>query len=273
VTDKTARGFCDIHSHLFPAVDDGAQSLEDAEDGLCRMSKAGIDTIVTTPHLLGSLTLDDRAFGLAMESMDRGWKQLSRLAREEFPDLALHRGQEVMLDVPDVRFDDARTRLAGTSFALVEWPRLQVPPGTLPVLQRLKELDVRPIIAHPERYAGIVRDLRLVQEWKRAGARLQVNLGSLVGRYGPEAREGAFRLLELGWIDYLASDFHARPHLKLYLTSAREVFERSDALEQFERLTCVNPARILDDEEPLPVDVVAVDQGFWDKLRNLISRR
>jgi protein-tyrosine phosphatase len=237
------------------------------------MREAGVDRIITTPHLLGSLTLDDRAFGLAMERMDRAWEALSGLVEEEFSKLVVHRGHEVMLDVPDVRFDDSRTRLAGTSFALVEWPRLQVPPGTLPVIQRVRDLGVRPIVAHPERYLGIVRDLRLVQEWKRAGARLQINHGSLVGRYGPEAREAAFRLLELGWVDYLASDFHGRPHLTLYMDQAREVFERSEALEQFDRLNRVNPGRILDDDEPLPVDVVTVDQGFWDKIRNLISRR
>ena len=53
------------------------------------------------------------------------------MAEGEFPDLDLHRGHEVMLDIPDPDLSDPRLRLAGTAFVLVEWPGLQVPPSTL----------------------------------------------------------------------------------------------------------------------------------------------
>ena len=46
----------------------------------------------------------------------------------------------------------------------------------------------RPIIAHPERYIRIERKLGVIARWREVGAYLQVNHGSLSGRYGAAAK-------------------------------------------------------------------------------------
>ena len=51
-----SRGIGDLHSHLVPAVDDGACSLEAALDAVERMVEQGVRSIVTTPHLNASTT-------------------------------------------------------------------------------------------------------------------------------------------------------------------------------------------------------------------------
>ena len=75
-----------------------------------------------------------------MEEVDRSWQELAEHVRRRFPDVELLREHEVMLDVPDPGFSDARLRLAGTSFVLVEWPRLQIPPMTEPVIERIADV-------------------------------------------------------------------------------------------------------------------------------------
>jgi len=127
------------------------------------------------------------------------------------------------------------------------------------------------VIAHPERYVGLGSALDLVAEWKAAGAALQVNYGSFLGRYGTEPRTQAFRLLRRGWIDYLATDFHGRPHLKLYKREAFEILEGLGAEDVLEVLTVTNPARILADEQPIPVDPLPDDRGFWARLKGLVQ--
>ena len=143
----------DLHSHLVPAVDDGARSLEEALEAVKRMAEAGIGKIVTTPHVNASLTHDSSLLGTWLEEVDESWKELVEQVQQRFPDVDLHRGHEVMLDVPDPDFSDARLRLAGTSFVLVEWPRLQIPPRTTQVIEWIASAGYHPILAHPERYS------------------------------------------------------------------------------------------------------------------------
>jgi protein-tyrosine phosphatase len=159
------------------------------------MVAAGIGQIVTTPHVNASLTRDSKLLGTWLEEVDASWQELAEHVRRRFPDVELLRGHEVMLDVPDPDFSDARLRLAGMSFVLVEWPRLQIPPMTEPVIERIADAGYHPILAHPERYKGIKQDLDRAGAWRSAGAFLQVNHGSLAGRYGSDACEVASELL------------------------------------------------------------------------------
>lgn len=266
-----AEGWADLHSHLVPGVDDGVRDLDEAVTAIGRMVDVGIRHIVTTPHLDGSLTLEPSSFGQRMEAMDRAWERVRTAAAERWGDLEFRRGHELMLDTPNADASDERLRLGGTSFVLVEWPRLHVPPNTGEVISRLRFAGVRPVIAHPERYHGVDRELNVIQGWRRAGAYLQVTHGSLVGRYGDAARSRSFRLLKRGWVDYLSTDYHGRPARDLHLDDARRLLKKEGGEEQFDLLTRTNPVRLLRDEEPLPVPRLDLDSGFWTRLRGIFS--
>jgi protein-tyrosine phosphatase len=256
----------DLHSHLVPGVDDGARSVEEALEGVERMVANGIGLIVTTPHLNASLTRDTDRLEEDLGKVDAAWQGLAERVSERFPDLEFFRGHEVMLDVPDPDLTDSRLRLAGTSFVLVEWPRLQIPPQTERVIARIVESGYRPIIAHPERYVGIKQDLAVAAAWRKAGAHLQVNHGSFSGRYGPDARGVAIELMARGWADYLSSDFHARAHLHIHLTDAEQFFAANGGQEQFHILTISNPARVIRGEAPLSVTPLRTRRRFWDRF-------
>lgn len=259
----------DLHSHLVPGVDDGAATLDDALEGVERMTKVGIQRIVTTPHMEASLTRDPERFEARMARVDAAWAEVSRAVGERFPDVDFRRGHEVMLDIPDADWSDARLRLGGSSFVLVEWPRLQLPPGTVEVLSRMRLAGLRPIVAHPERYMGV--DLDIVSEWRRVGAYQQVNYGSLVGRYGAEARILAHRLLRRGWADYMSTDFHGRAHLKLYKREAWQRLQELGGDEQLSLLSGTNPRRVFRDEEPLPVPPLLRERSLWGRFKEILN--
>jgi len=267
--DSDLTAFADVHSHLVPGVDDGARSVEDVLESVGRMTRRGIRKIITTPHLDGSLSLEPGRLAERLDEVGEAFDEAAEAVGRDYPEVVFRRGHEVMLDVPDVSFDDARMRLGGTSFVLVEWPRLHLPPGTTQVVERIRSQGWRPIIAHPERYIGV--DLSAAAAWKEAGAYLQVNYGSLVSRYGADARTMAHRLIRRGWADYMASDFHGRPDRSLYHKEAQDRLEELGGGEAMVNLFLTNPARIFRDEEPLPVPTLPDERGFWAKVKEILN--
>jgi protein-tyrosine phosphatase len=263
-------GLADLHSHLVPGVDDGARTLEEALNGVGRMVDAGVDRIVTTPHFDASLLRDAHRRDARLEQIDEAFGVFEAAVAEAHPALVLERGHEVMLDDPFPDLSDDRLRLAGSQCVLVEWPGLRIPPGTPEVIARIRAQGWIPIIAHPERYQGILREFALVSAWRRAGAYLQMNHGSLLARYGPGVQAAAFRLLEGGWVDVLSSDFHSRSHLPVFVDEARAWFEERGQEEVFDLLVRVNPDLLLSDEPPDAVPSFTIERGFWDRLTGFL---
>lgn len=262
----------DIHSHLVPGVDDGARSVEAVVESVERMTRGGIRRLITTPHIRGSLTLDPRRLEARLSEVSAAFDEAAAALENAHPEVEYRRGHEILLDVPEVDLSDPRIRMAGTTFVLVEWPRLQIPPGSARVLQRLRSQGYRPIVAHPERYMGQANPLDMAGRWRRAGAYLQVNYGSLSGRYGNQANDIALRLLEAGVVDYLASDFHGKSGLKLYKEEAWEALRERGADEALDLMCRVNPSRVFQDLEPLPVAPLPPSSRLFDRIRGIMRQ-
>lgn len=243
----------DLHSHLVPGVDDGARTLEESEAGVAALVEAGVRHVVTTPHLEVSLAQSPDRLLRRIDEVQDAWAGAVEVHRRAHPEVRFGLGFEVMLDVPDPEPEDPALFLAGSRVLLVEWPGLQVPPASAGVLARLREGGVQPLVAHPERFRGRGPRWEMAGRWKDEGAWLQVNMGSVAGRYGPEARMAAIRLLARGWVDCLSSDFHPRPGQVPWVEEARTWFEQRGGARAWELLTVVNPSRIVAGEPPLPV--------------------
>lgn len=255
----------DFHNHAIPGVDDGAKDDGEAVAALAAFREQGILRIIATPHVQGSVTRSPADLEARLAEIDRGWSRLEAIACTRFGDMVVERGAEIALDAPDPDLSDARLRLAGGAFALVEYPYMSVPPQSTRAIEWLVRDGVRPVIAHPERYRGVTPDCVRPRAWRAAGALLQINAGSLTGRYGPAARDNVFALLEHGLADFLCSDFHARG--APLTRSACRVLTELGAVEQLQLLTDVNPRLMLDGGEPLPVPPLRVRRGVVDRMR------
>lgn len=262
-------GLVDLHSHLMPGVDDGARDETDARVALAELAEQGVERIVTTPHLPASATEADGG-ARVLERLDEGWRRLEEVAAGDFPRLELGRGVELRLDVPRPDVGDPRLRLAGGPAVLVEFSGFRVPHESVAPFAHLAERGWTPVLAHPERYAGLAERPELAEAWREAGARLQVNGPSLLGRFGERAEALAWRLLAEGRADCLASDHHARgaPEVE----AARRRVVEAGGEEAADRLMVENPARILAGEDPLPVPPVRREPaGLWERVRSWLG--
>ena len=255
----------DFHSHLMPGVDDGAADIDESRSGLEVMREQGITTIITTPHIRASLTDRPAELEHYLADLDRAFELLATLAATDFPDIRVERGVELMLDTPQPAMGDLRLHLAGTSFVLMEFPYMTIPPNSAMAVRQLRGRGVIPIVAHPERYSNMSSHIELIESWRDAGAYIQVNAGSFVGQYGNTARRLAWTIIEQGWADYLSSDYHSRGRCSVRACSAA-MLERGGA-SQLRAMTVTNPQRMLRSEPPLPVEPLEeVQLGFWRKV-------
>ena len=233
------------------------------------MQAQGFATIVTTPHIQAS-ALERGSATEYMGRVDSAWKELLALGAEEFPSLRLRRGFEILLDAPTVDLSDPRLRLGGTRFVLVEFPWAGIPLRSTDALFAIKTSGYTPIVAHPERYFDMDRELKLAERWQRSGAYLQVNEGSLVGLYTSRARDLGWRALERGLASYLCSDYHARGTCPT--AAARQALMQRPGGEAVLRLLVdVNPNRMLEGNDPQPVPALKRKPRPW--WRRLIGRR
>jgi protein-tyrosine phosphatase len=253
----------DFHNHLIPGVDDGAANEAETLAALQAMHAGGVKTLVATPHVNASLTLSDASLAQRLAEIDEAWPVLQQAGAAV--GVQVHRAAENALDVPNPHFAEPRLRLAGTRSVLVEFAFMTIPPQSAAVLASVLGGGWQPVLAHPERYMGLRPDFSQVHEWRRVGARLQVNGGSLTGRYGQTVQKTAWRLLELGLADYICSDYHARgrPMVEEYCAA----LSAADADEQRHLLTDVNPHRLLRDEAPLPVPPIRRSRSVWQRVR------
>jgi protein-tyrosine phosphatase len=256
----------DLHTHVIPGVDDGARDLAESQAALRVLGEQGMGTVVASPHVDGSLTLSAGRLAARLGEIDEAWAELDAAPGDA--GLTLRRGVELKLDVPEVDLSDARLRLGGSRAVLVEFPFLTVPPRSAAALSAIRQSGYVPVLAHPERYAGLDGDLRLARSWLEAGAVFQVNAGSLLGRYGADPRRTALALLARGWAACMASDYHSRGAPRIL--EVRVLLERWGCREQLELLLAENPARLLRDEACRPVDPVVPRGTMKSAIRRFL---
>lgn len=158
-----------------PGVDDGAVSVEEAREGLTALAAEGVGSVITTPHLPASVTRDQHRRLRALSAIDKGWDTLRELALQEFPHIWLERGVELLLDHPEPDLSDSRLRLAGTSFVLMEFPHMSIPPHSTLALRMLRSAGWKPIVAHPERYSNFGNKVDLLEAWKDAAITIRAD--------------------------------------------------------------------------------------------------
>ena len=73
----------------------------------------------------------------------------------------------------------------------------------------------RPVLAHVERYGYWHNNYDKVEEMINRGVKLQLNIGSVTGAYGPEVKKFAERLIKDEIIEFVGSDCHHLHHLEM----------------------------------------------------------
>jgi protein-tyrosine phosphatase len=232
----------DIHAHILPGVDDGPQTVRNSLQMMRQAQEAGLEAICATPHILNHVTPElDAAISQAFEVVRRE-------AQEADLKVQMSLGSEIYLrpDVMALRRHHFFSLDRSGKYVLMELPLGRFPLGTDRLIYDLRLEGITPVIAHPERSLVKTDQLQQVEGLVRQGALMQINAGSILGRFGRHPRRMAERLLERGLAHVVASDAHDVQGRSFCLLA--DAYRRTVGIlgrDQAERLFVRNPGSIL----------------------------
>lgn len=201
---KLPPGFIDIHSHLLP-VQDGPKDMGQAIQALRIAEETNITDMILTPHFYSG----DRGYD-QRHILDTFERLKSEIARNGLK-IRVYLGNECVVDeklLEDLQSGKALT-LNHSEYVLCEFPYLQIPCNYQSIIYSLIDKGYLPIIAHPERNAFIDKYQHCIMELRYNGCMIQMNAGSILGKYGRSIRKNSFRFLKEKLCDFIATDAHS----------------------------------------------------------------
>lgn len=236
----------DIHSHIIPYIDDGAEDLTDALLMAELAVESGVRAMITTPH---SNIPSGMGIGGTAELLKCFHDFKQELRKKQIP-LSLFPGMEIF--ATDQMVEKIRNRqlmsLNNSGRYLVEFDFYMRSSHITDLLRQMRHIGAIPIVAHPERYICVQNRPQIVMDWIDMGCQLQMNKGSIFGNFGRDAYYAADILLHEHKITYVASDAHSPYQRTTHMRNIRnllcEEFSPSYAAELLEE----NPQRYLIDK-------------------------
>ncbi|MCD7969522.1 MAG: hypothetical protein LUF87_04130 [Alistipes sp.] len=199
---------CDIHCHILPGLDDGSQTVEDSLAMASAMAQAGIKEVYATPHIKADV------YPNTLETIREKALDFSNLLIRNNIGIKINFAAEYFIDMFFIEKLEAGEPLLTLkdNYLLVESSMRREPMFLYDVIFKLQNKGYRPVMAHPERYLYYGKNPDVFRKMKKAGCLLQLNLFSLSGHYGKEAKGIAEMLVKNGLYDFVGSDAHKPEH-------------------------------------------------------------
>lgn len=245
----------DIHAHILPGVDDGAQSLNEALAMAELAVACGVQCMAVTPHSNQKGRYENYD---TVQLLDR-YDELRAALKDEGIPLKLVRGMEIFADTElawkvssgqVIPLNNSRYYLIEFNFDEEDWFISET-------IADILKLGKVPVIAHPERYSSVQRRPELVWHWRNKGALAQLNKGSPLGKFGSRPQRCAEVLLEHGLVNCIASDAHSPYTRTPDMNQLLDWLHRRFPEDYCRLLLHTNPKRILNnrslEHQPAPL--------------------
>jgi len=196
----------DMHSHVLPGIDDGAQNPEESIVLIKKMMELGIKKIIATPHIMVDF------YRNTPETINSALEILKAELQKQNINIKIEAAAEHYFDETfEKRVEDGRLMTMGDNYVLFEYSFINPPPNAFDVIQKMIELgNYKPILAHPERYNYMsIEQMANLRTW---GCDMQLNTISLTGYYGKDVKKKAESMVNNNIVDFISSDMHHPRH-------------------------------------------------------------
>lgn len=234
----------DIHTHIIPTIDDGSKSVEETFELFKEAAEVGFSDIILTPHYIkGYYETNTNVRNYWVKSLQ------DTLDKLDVP-INVHIGNEIYVceDMDELIENNIVSTLNNSRYILFELPMNTNIAYLEKIIFRIISIDKIPILAHPERYSYIQKDLTLVEKLQKQGVLFQANYGSIIGLYGDNAKRTLEKLLKKDLINFIASDVHKPNSIYKTIEEAKKRLKKVISDEKLEELTFINPKKVINNE-------------------------
>lgn len=213
----------DLHCHILPGVDDGAQTLEDSIKMVELAVEEGITHILATPHHQKRSWINHKA------DVIRKVNELQVELDARNIDLTIFPGQEVSLygelingiDSDEILFTDE-----SQTYILIEFPTSNIPSYAERLFYELQLNGRTPVIVHPERNHQILEHPNRLKDFVDKGALAQLTAASYTGGFGKKIKKVSSQLIEANLVHFIASDAHNTGNRAFHMKEAYELLAK-----------------------------------------------
>ncbi|MFD2390050.1 tyrosine-protein phosphatase [Enterococcus gallinarum] len=209
----------DLHCHILPGIDDGAETMEASIAMAEKAISQGITHILCTPHHNNGKYHNPKSDVISLVSSLQ-----SELDQRNLP-LTVLEGQEVRITgdlIEDIRNDEILFTDLDDTYILIEFPTMEVPTYSEQVFFELKSLGKTPVIVHPERNAYFRKDPNNLLPFLEMGCLAQLTAPSYLGVFGKDIQKTAKIMVEYNLVQMVASDAHGVKKRTFYMKEAYE---------------------------------------------------
>lgn len=241
----------DIHCHILPGLDDGADtpetSLKMAETAIAD----GVTHVVCTPHASSQYTFRPELISQCRDELQKAVGNRLVLATG----CDFHLNYE---NLQDLSKNPQKYTINQKHYLLVEFDDFAIPPSMDDTLHQLALAGLSPIITHPERNTMLRSKPERMYRWLHQGCYAQITAMSLLGRFGTAAQRRSEQWLDEERIHFVASDAHNLKGRPLKLRAAFEVVAKRCGDDIAEALFRENPLAAFEGR-PLPYEPEQLD--------------
>ncbi len=194
----------DIHSHIFPNLDDGSQSLSESIEIAQKMYSLGYRKMIVTPHNQKGW------FDNPPEKIFEALNKLNVAFSVHRLPMKLEAASEYYLD--SLFMEKLRKKellVFKNQYVLIELSPFIYDKNLFTSLQEVLNRGYIPVLAHPERYIYFYGQKEMYHKLHELGVNLQLNLVALSKSVSIELRSIAEYLVDNKLISFCGSDCHS----------------------------------------------------------------
>ncbi len=257
----------DLHTHILAGVDDDFTTINESLEMIKQAHRRKVRDIVLTPRYI-------RGSKYAFNNAEKK-KIFNRLKRElnrQNIKVNIYLGNEVYIDeqIPHLLKSNEIMTINNSKYLLIKLPNNSKVYNIKAIINSIRKEGIIPIIAHPERAFSYYKDYEFFKDLLDQGVLFQIDVASIFGENGKEARLMAKYFLKKNMAHFIATNtkysYNYYYDYYEYLKAKLHRIIRDD--EYIKELLFTNPKNVLDDAR---IDTHEVKITYLESLKEKIK--
>lgn len=232
----------DIHTHILYGVDDGVKTIEESILILKNMSENGITDVFLTPHYI-----KDSSYISNVKNNTIKLNNIKEILLKNGININVHLGSEIYIteNILELLNNYELKPLGSSNYLLIELPMSGEYNNYMDIFLDLIDMGYKVILAHPERYIYFHNHFNELISMHNNGILFQVNLESILGKYGKRVKKAMKKLLKSKIVDFVGSDIHYNKSDYSYINESKNKFRKYLNDDEINTIFNINPSNIL----------------------------